>query len=128
MRDKILLPLQGDEITFYTATISGPKINRSILKGDPIAEGYLRVVIGGRGAYVEFHPDQIKGENIFLPQEARWRLHNPKVYFEEWRSKDTNNIFIYKQVRTVTYADYIPSYWYISPHLMTTEKYPELIN
>ena len=128
MRDKILLPLQGDEITFYTATISGPKINRSILKGDPIAEGYLRVVIGGRGAYVEFHPDQIKGENIFLPQEARWRLHNPKVYFEEWRSKDTNNIFIYKQVRTVTYADYIPSYWYISPHLLTTEKYPELIN
>ena len=128
MRDKILLPLQGDEITFYTATISGPKINRKIIKGDPIAEGYLRVVIGGRGAYVEFHPDQIKGENIFLPQEARWRLHNPKVYFEEWRSKDTNNIFIYKQVRPVAYADYIPSYWYISPHLMTTERYPELIN
>ena len=128
MRDKILLPLQGDEITFYTATISGPKINRSILKGDPIAEGYLRVVIGGRGAYVEFHPDQIRGENIFLPPEARWRLHNPKVYFEEWRSKDTNSIFIYKQVRTVAYADYIPSYWYISPHLLTTEKYPELIN
>ena len=128
MRDNIILPLQGEEITFYTATISGPKIHRKILRGEPIAEGYLRVVIGGRGAYVEFHPNQILGSNIYLPTNARWRLSNSKVYFEEWRSRDTNNIFIYHQLKEVAYADYIPSYWYISPHLLTTDKYPELIN
>jgi len=128
MRDNIILPLQGEDLTFYTANISGPKVNRKIIRGEPIAEGYLRVVIGGRGAYVEFHPNQVIGSNIYLPQEARWRINNSKVYFEEWRSKDINNIFIYKQIRPVTYADYIPSYWYISPHLLTTEAYPELIN
>jgi hypothetical protein len=128
MRDNIILPLQGEDITLYTANISGPRLGRRIIKGEPIAEGYLRIVIGGRGAYVELHPTQILGSNIYLPAHARWRLNNPKVYFEEWRSKDINDIFIYKQVRTVTYADYIPSYWYISPHLLTSEKYPELIN
>lgn len=128
MKGNLLIPIQGEDITFYTANISGPKINRQIIKGDIIAEGYLRVVIGGRGAYIEFHPDQIKGDNIYLPKEARWRLHNQKVFFEEWRSKDKNNIFIYHQLKEVAYADYIIGFWYISPHLLTTNLYPELIN
>ena len=127
MKGNLLLPTEGEDITFYTAKISGPKIGRTTNKGDPIASGYTRIVIGQRGAYIEFHPEQILGSNIYLPDEAKWRLHNPKAYFEEWRSKDENNIFIYHQLREVTYADYIVSYWYISPHLLTTEKYKTLI-
>jgi DNA repair photolyase len=73
-----------------------------------IANGYNRVVLGDRGAYVEFEPDQMVHQNLIRPEQNH-------RFFEEWRSNDENNVMVYDQKRTVAYADYKIGKFYISP-------------
>ena len=52
----LLLPLEGSsDIVFKT------------LSDLPIANGYVRVVVGGRGSYIEFSDEQIIKTSIFIP-------------------------------------------------------------
>jgi len=83
--------------------------------GTLVAKGYERIVIGGRGPYVEFHPGQIVPSGLRLAPGQEWRKGPGRHYYAEHRSKDEANVKFYEQIRTVDYADYRPGYWYASP-------------
>lgn len=80
-----------------------------------IAKGYERVVLGGRGPYVEFTDEQIVRENVIIPENQQWRLNHLEAYYDEWRSKDDSNVKLYHQKKVVDYADYKVGLWYASP-------------
>jgi hypothetical protein len=82
----------------------------------PIATGYLRVVHGGRGDYVEFAHDQIIWANTFVPDGQKYRLRPNMnlIYYIEHRSV-RDYVKIYEQKRTVNYADYKIGCIYIAP-------------
>lgn len=93
-----------------------------------LAFGYLRVVIGKRGPYIEFTPNQIIWENFLVPEKEKYRLNNPVVYYDEFRSKDPAFVKLYFQKRTVAYADYKPHLCYISPFdLLRDEMQPVIM-
>jgi len=85
--------LEGnDQIRFETST------------GLHVATGYTRVVVGGRGPYVEFLPGHLIWDNLDIPDEEKYRLEHPwkdKVFYVEWRTKDQSNVKVYDQKRTV---------------------------
>ena len=115
-RDRLILPeFCKEEIDFFTES------------GLKIATNYIRVVIGDRGPYIEFTDDMIEESNIYLPQDKLWRVKNALCYYIEYRSNDEQNIMIYKQKKTVKYADYKIGLWYISPFLLITGKYSMLV-
>jgi hypothetical protein len=81
-----------------------------------IARKYERVVIGQRGPYVEFTPNQIISDKLFIPKNQLYRLSDPKIYYIEFRTNDSSNVKVYYQMRTVAYADYKIGCFYISPY------------
>jgi len=80
--------------------------------GQIIANGYTRIVIGGRGNYVELSESQIINDNMHIPAGERRRLINPYSYYIEYRSNN-DNTKIYLQTNTVAYADYKIGMYYI---------------
>jgi len=81
-----------------------------------VATGFTRVVLGDRGAYVEFTDDQILPSSLCILTDQLWRIRGPgcvNVYYVEYRTLD--DVKVYHQKRRVNYADYIPGRWYISP-------------
>jgi hypothetical protein len=109
-QERFTIPiLEGDnETRFETAT------------GLHIATGYIRIVIGGRGPYIEFNPDQVVLDNLHIPEDKKWKL-NPKLrqrypidYFD-WRTNDKANVKFYDQLKTVDYADYKIGMMYAGP-------------
>lgn len=108
---------------------SNDNIIFSTHKGLPLATNYTRIVIGDRGPYIEFSDEQIKIDNIHIPDDARWRLL-PKYaycYYVEYRSNDEANVKLYLQKTRVDYADYQVGMWYVSPFELTSNKYPILV-
>ena len=83
--------------------------------GYRLAQGYNRVVFGGRGAYVEFQPKHVFHINIHIPENQLFRLSDPRIYYIEFRSGDESNVKVYYQMRTVAYADYKIGMFYICP-------------
>lgn len=73
-----------------------------------VARGFCRVVIGGRGPYVEFNDAQVVVESL-NPVEV---VH---YYYDEWRSADQSKLKFYRQKYRVDYADYKPGMWYATP-------------
>ena len=76
------------------------------LSGLIIAEDFTRIVLGGRGAYVEF-----SGEQIYDVVLNKLDTHH-YYYIEMVVDK---NIKVYFQLHTVKYADYKVHMYYISP-------------
>jgi hypothetical protein len=95
--------------------------------GTVVAYGYLRVVLGGRGPYVEMADRHIEKGNLHVPEKAAWRLDNRRAYYHEYRTDDAAYTKVYRQLIPVDYADYIPGMWYVSPFDLTSDKYPKLI-
>lgn len=101
-------------------SLTGDKefIIRSI-ENTPIAIGYERIVIGDYGAFIEINKEDCFKVNICckLGQEFRYRdqKYKNKVKYYWYTTKDTSDVKIYFQQRTVTYADYKPDMIYISP-------------
>jgi len=83
--------------------------------GTHIATGYKRIVIGGRGPYIEFAEDNIIRENMNIPTDEMWRISSDTSFYIEYRTNDMCNVKIYLQKKTVNYADYQLHYYYISP-------------
>ena len=83
--------------------------------GNLVSEGYTRVVIGGRGPYVEFEAEHVVDELLYIPPQERWRLDSSKVYYFELRTNDDSNVKCYFQQKLVDYADYKIGMIYISP-------------
>jgi len=82
--------------------------------GLALASAYIRVVIGGRGPYIECDEVQIRRTNLRMPHSQEWRRRNTHAFYHEYRTPD--NVMVYWQLRTVDYADYLPSRYYISPY------------
>ncbi|MBN2033736.1 MAG: hypothetical protein JW836_10700 [Deltaproteobacteria bacterium] len=106
-QDRLRITLEGNDHTrFETST------------GLHVATGYTRIVIGGRGPYIEFLPGQLVWENLQIPDEQKHRKEHPwedRVYYAEWRTKDESRVKVYEQIRPVDYADYRIGLLYISP-------------
>ena len=64
---------------------------------------------------MEFTPNQILCDKLFIPKNQLYRLSDPKVYYIEFRTNDSSNVKVYYQMRTVAYADYKIGYFYVSP-------------
>lgn len=84
--------------------------------GTKLSKGYKRVVIGGRGPYVEFTEDQLLFKSFHIPKDQLYRLTDKRVYYIELRSSDESNVKLYFQLQTVAYADYKIGFFYISPY------------
>jgi len=115
-RDRLRIPVEGNDHTrFETGT------------GLRVATGYTRIVIGGRGPFIEFLPGHLIWENLQIPDEEKYRLEHPwrdKVFYVEWRTKDQSNVELYDQKRSVDYADYKVGLSYISPFDLFVEGEP----
>ena len=89
------------------------------LKGVMVSTGYSIITIGDYGAYIEVLKDQMVRENICVKKGEEYRYREAayvnKVKYYWYTSKDSSDIKIYYQQRTVDYADYKPSMFYISP-------------
>lgn len=115
-RERLRLPLQGDESTrFFTRA------------GTHVATGYLRVVIGDRGPYVEFEERHLLLSAFQVPEAEAYRLWHrgrayPEVFYVEHRTRDASRVMLYEQLKEVAYADYRVGLYYISPTDLTTES------
>jgi len=87
---------------------------RTIPKGIPIATDFVRVVHGKRGSYYEFTAKHLESfrKNYSIPTNALWRRNSKHAYYIEYRTRD--NVKIYYQLKTVSYADYKVGMYYIS--------------
>ncbi|KKK71190.1 hypothetical protein LCGC14_2916390 [marine sediment metagenome] len=94
---------EGDSGCLYTST------------GLKVSEGFERIVIGGRGPYIEFQTDQLFLPVLHIPQHCQYRVDSPRVYYIEYRTKDEAGVKVYHQKKVVSYADYKIGLWYISP-------------
>ena len=89
---RLRIPLEGGSLELYTA-------RRTL-----IANGFERVVIGGRGPYIEFAPGQVIASLNYSK--------TPHYYYKEaW----VDGVKVYDQLHRVKYADYIPGRLYMSP-------------
>ena len=115
-QERLRIPVEGnDQNRFETST------------GLHVATGYTRIVIGGRGPYIEFLPGQLIWENLHIPEEQKhrkghsWEDQTNRV---EWRTKDASRVKVYEQNRRVAYADYRIGLLYISPFDLVVEGEP----
>ena len=114
--ERLRIPLEGSESAkFFTKS------------GTHVATGYERIVIGGRGPYIEFKADQIVEESFSIPEDQEYRKTDRRVYYIEARSDDESNVKLYIQRRTVKYADYKVGMLYISPFELKTDEIDELV-
>lgn len=96
-----------------------------------IASHFKRVVIGHYGAFIEIDDCDIVKENIKVAPGQEYRLteryRNNVKYF--WNTtRDDSMCKLYEQQRSVSYADYKPGKWYISPYEVLTKEEVENIN
>lgn len=114
---KLKLPISGtiQKIVFHSE------------KGCPLAYSYNRIVIGGRGPYVEFLKDQIIWENFYIPNSELFRINSSSVYYNEYRSIDGAYVKLYEQKQLVKYADYKIGMYYISPYNLYFESGARII-
>jgi len=92
-----------------------PRTRVLTARGTHIATGYQRVVIGGRGAYIEFAREHLHLDQFEIPANAQWRLDSPNAFYLEYRSRDDAFVKLYHQRRVVDYADYVIGMFYIAP-------------
>jgi len=86
-------------------------------KGPLLAKGYTRLVVGGRGSYIEIDPEQIERSHIEPEPGQEYRFHGKwrEKAFYGWHRTKVAQRKVYEQFRHVGYADYVPGYFYVSP-------------
>ena len=107
--------------------ISGDGHNLFTESGLQMSNGYNRIVIGGRGPYVEFTKEQIIESAFMMPENQKWRITNQNAYYLEYRSTDKSRVKIYFQIKQVDYADYVIGMFYISPFALCLEDGTKVI-
>jgi hypothetical protein len=84
-----------------------------------IANKYDRIVIGHYGAFIEFDQNDAILDNFIVPESQKYRYtdkYKDYVAYYWYTTKDTTNCKLYLQRRYVSYANYLPKKWYISPY------------
>ena len=87
-----------------------------------IATGFVRLVIGERGPYIEFAKEHLIPANLYMPDNQKWRINSARkgyAYYLEYRTRDASYVKIYYQRKLVNYADYRQGMFYISPNDLT---------
>lgn len=106
--------------------VSGKDIPLYSKSGTKIAERYDRIVIGHYGAFLEIDPKDMCMENIKCEEGQEYRMKNPyfvdRIKYQWLTTKDDSHCKLYFQQKGVTYADYQPNKWYISPYEVLDEK------
>lgn len=101
------LKVDGDDRPLFTS------------KGTKVCDFYDRIVIGDYGAFVEFFAEPEETHFIIQPGQE-YRVNDPRYSIHVkyiWMTvNDNSGIKIYKQRKTVTYADYLPDRYYVSVH------------
>lgn len=92
--------------------------------GQTIATDYTRIVIGNRGPYVEIEEAAINLDLLSLHPRHQGRCNNLSNYFYLWYIVQGSFIKVYKQLRRVDYADYVPGKFYISPFELYYQQQP----
>lgn len=99
--------------------LDGDEIELRTMQGTLIAKGFKRIVIGDYGAYVEIDKSQMVRENVRCKPGQEFRFRNPqfkeRVKYYWYTATDDSDVKIYYQQRGVTYADYKPGMFYVSP-------------
>ena len=101
--------------------VGSPNVEFKSLSGQIVAQGYNRVVVGGRGPYVEFERSHLVCEMVsVLGNSINFdKPENPKdLYYFHLCPKSDESLKIYFQLKTVKYADYKVGKFYISPSLL----------
>lgn len=108
----------------WCSLTGSPQMPLYSLAGTKLCTGYTRIVIGDYGAFVEISPDQICRQAIRCKPGQEFRANDPRfsenVKYLWITTKDNSDCKIYFQKKAVSYADYIPGMYYISPY----EVYP----
>lgn len=90
------------------------------LDGTHIATGYTRIVIGDYGAFVECSPEQMQLDNVHCKPGQEYRIiderYSKNTKYHWLTAKDNSDCKIYFQQKEVSYADYLPGMYYISPY------------
>jgi hypothetical protein len=94
------------------------KRNLYFKDGSLFANGFERVVHGGRGDYVELSKEQIQ-----VPLKSHFKQGIPEeltdeAFFYYWLEPEGRNEKIYWQCKQVHYADYKRNFYYISPKFL----------
>lgn len=83
-----------------------------------LSKGYSRIVIGNHGPYIEFDISNIL-VSLEITKGQEWRTYDDglrKVKYIWMNPIGFENVKIYKQIKEVSYADYINGMYYISPY------------
>lgn len=100
----------------YNYDYVGNLVEIQTRSGVRVATGFNRIILGERGAYVEFLTSQVLQETFTVPNSQSWRLRGLsgfRAFYDEYRTAD--DVKVYHQKRRVSYADYVIGRWYISP-------------
>lgn len=85
-----------------------------------ISNGYNRIVVGDYGAFIEFDENQACIENYKIKEGQEYRIEDKKyskyVKYIWLTAKDNSDVKIYLQKKKVSYADYRPKMYYVSPY------------
>ena len=115
-RARLLIPETGD-----------PMRQLFTRAGSLIADGYVRVVIGARGPYVEIDNEQIWRSHLRVPAAEVYRFNDAHVFYATYRSNDDSDVKVYWQRKPVDYADYQVGMYYVSPFDLVDREGGELI-
>ena len=90
------------------------------LKGTVFAKDYRRLVIGERGAYIEFSSENIVATCRIKTGEEYRGLGKYSFCKYQWlHPVGEPEVKVYLQLRTVDYADYKVGFYYVDPKLLT---------
>ncbi len=105
--------------------LDGDNISCRTLSGSLFASGYKRIVIGDYGAFLEFSSEQIACSLSVQPGQE-YRIQDPqfagRVKYIWLTVPDGSGIKIYFQQKTVSYADYVPGMYYVSPYEICVKR------
>ncbi len=103
----------------FKNALNGAKTKIYTHAGTLIGEEINKIVVGDYGAFVEISPDRIVRRNIKVKEGQEYRYLDPqfaeRVKYLWLTARDNSNCKIYFQKKKVSYADYLPGYFYISP-------------
>lgn len=109
-----------DALPEWCVLAGNPVTTLCTLDDTVICKGYTRIVIGDYGAFVEISPNQICEEVLRCKPGQEYRYQDKRfaenVKYLWLTARDRSYCKIYLQKKKVSYADYIPGMYYISPY------------
>lgn len=88
-------------------------------EGTLIANNFDRIVIGHYGAFIEIADEDMIKDNVVVKKGQEYRINDAnyasRVKYQWFTCTDNSDCKLYYQQKGVTYADYKPGYWYVSP-------------